>query len=1074
MSQKTFSKLATLLFILIISGLELNAQENIARGKPCKVFSSLESNGWFVAKLTDGEKGGIGWSSKAFSGNSDHSLYPEYVVIDLGATYDLNKVSLFPRGDGAMSGKGFPEDFSIQLCRQGEPWKVIVQKKNYPDLTNGNVQIFAMKNAKGRFVKIEATRFHLTDSDRYYFQLSEIEVFGKKIASATLKVPVISEMKPVNSIINLRCENETTPVGMDVTNPRLSWLIESSERSIIQDTYQILVASSEIRLKNGEGDIWNTGRIKSDNSISVQYQGKPLQSGKQYWWKVKVITNKGKDFGWSKPASFTTGMMSHSDWQGKWIGANADTKHGAVYLRKEIEIKKPVKRAMVCFCGLGFSELSIEGQKIGDYFVAPGFTSYNKRTQYMAYDVTKELSGQGRKVLGITLVDGWYGQGYGHNFEKNIYVDKPKLLFNLHIEYEDGTEAFILSDQSWKWSYGEIIYSGIVKEDIDLQKKNSGWEKVGYDDKAWMPVSELKGPEGILVRQKEPPCKIIEEIHPVSLKYDEKTESYIYDFGREVAGVVRFQTKGKKGTEISIASISSDGAFNNGSKFILSGSNDSEIYEPRFFNIAINKVAVKGVTQTPKLEDMTARVISTSWEKSGRFSCSDGLINSFEDITRRTSAYYTTFLPNDPSREWKAWTEDIENMFVSNVYLFDAQRMYERWQLDMMNDQREDGNVPNVCPGAYFDDYNSPWWGGCVVWLPWNLYQHYGNDTFLKESYPAMKRYVDFLKSVEQNGLQDWGLSDWCPIEETPRRIINTPAYYLYATIVSRTAGMLGKEEDEKQYSDLADRIKNSFNDTFLDTQTGIYGESGWTVSAGYPNSTKDGKVNHAIWWSGNKVCTQSAQTLPLAVGLVPDSEKPLVEKALVKEIEAHDNYISTGFCSSAYMLNLLADISPETGWKLTIKQEYPSWYDNTIGSDNALLKEQWPGRGAFMPSLAGNIAGWIYESLGGIRPDAPGFKKIVIKPNMVGDLHWVNCAYHSVYGTIESNWQKRDNQITMTVTVPCNTIATVYIPASKKESVREKNNIIQSDNITFLRMENGKAVFKVGSGKYSFTSTLK
>ena len=346
------------------------------------------------------------------------------------------------------------ENFSIQVCLQGDTVKVIVQR-DYPIPLDGNAQIFAMKMLRGVSVKIEATRLRLADVRRYYFQLSEIEVFGNKVKNIPLEVVVNSEKEAVNFINNLRCENEENPIGIDVKNPRLSWWIESSERGITQSAYQILVASSEELLKKGDGDVWNSGKVESDNSIAVQYDGKPLQSGMQYWWKVKVITNNGKDFGWSKLDSFATGKLNQSDWQGKWIGANADTKHGAVYMRKEIEIKKQVKRAMAYFCGLGFSELSIDGQKVGSYLVTPGFTSYNKRTQYMAYDVSKELSKQGRKALAITLVDGWYGQGYGHNFEKNIYVDKPKLLFNLHIEYKDGTESTILSNESWKWSLGK-------------------------------------------------------------------------------------------------------------------------------------------------------------------------------------------------------------------------------------------------------------------------------------------------------------------------------------------------------------------------------------------------------------------------------------------------------------------------------------------------------------------------------------------------------------------------------------------------------------------------------------------
>ena len=1070
--------LALALFYISLATINAATSENISKGKPCKAFSSIEANGWSVNKLTDGEKEGKGWSSKAFSVYPNHSLYPEYVVVDLGATFNISMISLWQTEYSGTESKGFPEDFSIQVSMEGEPWNTVVQRKGYAVPEHESPSTFKFKKTRGRFVKIEATRLSLADTGRYYFQLSEIEVFGREAKNIPLEVAVVTEKAESYTINNLRCEGEVNPLGIDVPNPGLSWWIESFEKDIDQKFYNIMVASSQSELETGNGDIWNSGRVESDNSISVPYQGKPLQSGKEYWWKVNVITGSGQDFGWSKPASFATGKIYPSDWQGIWIGANADTKHGAVYLRKELEINKPVKRAMIYFCGLGFSELSIDGQKVGAYLMAPGFTSYDKRTQYMVYDVTRELSAQGLIGLGVTLVDGWYGLGkdpWVHKFETNVYVDKPKLLLNLHIEYIDGTDSTIVSDESWRWSGGPITFSWIAQEDIDLTKVNSGWDKAGYNDMSWNPVKIMNGPAGTLVRQKEQPCRVIDEIHPVSMNYDPSTNTCKFDFSSELSGMIRFRTKGKKGQTITIKTIPLDTIYFHNNLFTLAGSNEYEVYEPRFFNIGIKHIVITGLTHTPELEDISIRIISTGWERSGSFSCSDGFINSIEDIVRRTSAYYTTFLPNDPTREWKAWTEDIENMFLSNTYLFDAGNMYRRWQMDLINDQRDDGNVPDVCPGPFFDDYNSPWWGGCVVWLPWNMYQYYGDRLLLEESYPAMKRYVDYLSSVSKEGLQDWGLADWCPIEETPRPLINTPAWYYYAEIVSKTAGITGKTEDEKIYSDLAERIKKKFNEQFLDTVTGIYGQPEWKVTPGYPLSALNGIVPHKVWWPGGRVCTQAGQVLPLALGLVPEKMVPLVENALLSEIEAHGTHLSTGFCSTPYLLQVLSDLAPSTGWKMTTMQDYPSWYSNTIGSDNYLMKEMWHGGQAFMPSLAGNIAGWIYQSMGGIRPDAPGFKRILIKPDIVGDMHWVKCSYKSVYGEIISNWQKRDKQLIMNITIPCNTTATVYIPAINIESVKENNHAPgQSRNVSFLRMEKGNAIFMIGSGNYLFSSTIE
>jgi alpha-L-rhamnosidase len=1074
----TQNTLMTGVFILISLAYACREQTiNLAAGKLCKSFSSLEENGWSLNKLTDSEKTAKGWSSKAFSLYSDHSLYPEYVIIDLGTTYAINKISLFPSGEGEMAGEGFPEDFTVCVCREGDPWKVIVRKIGYPLPVHGEVQSFSLKNTSGRYVKIEATRLHASDSGRYYFRLSEIEISGRKITDDTSGIPVNSGRKIIDVLTNLRCENEVNPIGIDIQDPRLSWWIESAERNINQKTYQILVASSEALLKKEEGDMWNSGRIESENSISVRYNGKPLQSGQEYFWKVKVFTDSGKEYEWSDPATFATGKMSHADWKGKWIAANADTRHGAVYLRKEVDIGKRVKRAIVYFCGLGFSEFTIEGEKIGDYFMGPGFTTYNKRTQYLVFDVTKQFSQPGQKGLGVTLADGWYGlrkDPWVHEFEKNIYVDKPKLLLNLHLDFEDGTDSTIVSDESWRWSTGAITYSWIAQEDIDLRKAKPGWDKARYIDKDWNQVTEMRGPAGILVHQKEGLCRIIDEIHPVSMKYDQPTDTYLFDFSSELSGMVRFRTKGTTGTEITITTIPLDKKYSHNNQFILAGGNDYEVYEPRFYNIGIKQLAVKGVTQPPGLEDISVRIISNSWEKSGVFSCSDDFLNCMEDIVRRTSEYYTTFLPNDPTREWKAWTQDIVTMFVPNTYLFDAQRMYERWQLDMVNDQREDGNVPNISPGGFFDAYNSPWWGGCVVWLPWNLYQYYGNESILRESYPAMKRYVDYLSSMTKNGLQDWGLSDWCPIEETPRPIINTPAYYYYATIVSKTAEIIDIEEDFEEYARLANRIKKVFNEQFLDTLTGIYGQLGWKITPGEPSSVLYSRVPHKNWWSGNRVCTQAGQVLPLAVGLAPEKQIPLIVKSLLSEIEAHGNHLSTGFCSTPYLLQILADLAPESGWKMTTIQDYPSWYSNTVGSDNYLMKEMWHGGQAFMPSLAGNIGGWIYQSIGGIRPASPGFKKIIIKPNIVGDLHWVNCSYNSAYGEIESNWQKHEGKLIMNITIPCNTTAIVSFPAKDADSITESGNpagLVKG--VKLLSMENKTALFSVVSGTYQFQSVI-
>ncbi len=720
---------------------------------------------------------------------------------------------------------------------------------------------------------------------------------------------------------------------------------------------------------------------------------------------------------------FAAAKLQPADWRGHWIGADTNTNHGAVYLRREIEITKPVTQATVFFCGLGFSELAVDGNKIGDYVIGPGFTTYDKRVQYLAFDVTARFATTGTKTLDVILSDGWYAlerDPWVHKFEKRVYVDKPKLLLDLHLRHADGSETLIVSDENWRWSDGEITRSWIVQEDIDRRKTGRNWR----------PVALVTGPTGKLVCQLEPFNRIVEETQPVSMKFNVEKKSCVWDFGREINGWVRFCAAGPSGTELKITTIPTEPRPRT-SRFILAGTGGEELYEPRFFHAGMRRVEVSGLVSEPATNDLVGCQISSMYTPSGSFRCSDELQNWLNDSARRTVVSYTTFLPNDPVREWKAWTQDIENMFRSAVYLFDSQTMYERWQHDLLDGQRADGNCPNIAPGPFFDNYNSPWWGGCVVWLPWHWYLYYGDESLLRESYPAMKRYVDYLGSVSKDGLQDWGLADWLPVEETPRAIINTPAHFLYAQIVSRTATLLGQLDDARRYADVAEKIRAAFNRKFLDPATGIYGQPGWKPKCGNWRPPLPLERLHEVWWTGDRPCTQAGQVLPLALGMVPTEHRAAVEKALLRELAAHKNHLSTGFVSTPYLLQVLADLAPDVGWAMTSARDFPSWHSMTRGSGNDLMKETWAGGQALMPSLGGNIAAWHTETLAGIRPDpdGPGFKKIIFKPTVVGDLHWVECWFDSPQGRIVSNWKRDGNTFAFDVTVPVNATAKVFLP---------------------------------------------
>jgi alpha-L-rhamnosidase len=1068
-------------------------EKNLALGRPCQVFSSYEADGWSKTKLTGAGQGNLGWSSKAFTLHEKHTLYPEYVVVDLGRCATINQVVLHPRGDEANAGKGFPADFTIQVCEEGEPWRTVVEKKNYPAPNGADPQTIELHGAKGRYVKIEATRLREAEPGMYRFQLAEIEIFGSETTASPLgnvkgDSPIFADTK-IGTVpladkkstlpCRLRCENCDNPIGMDAKLPRLSWWMQSSERGQRQTAYRVLLASSAEQLADDRGDLWDSGKVASDRSVGVVYGGKPLRSGSVYFWKVMLWDKDGRSTAWSRSATFITGKFEPDDWKGHWIGDADAPKHKPVYLRKEIDVEKPVKRATVFFCGLGQSELFIDGRRVGDYLLGPGFTTYDKRVQYLVFDVSDRFKKIGRKALGVVLMDGWYGlwrDPWVHRFETNRYVDRPKLLLDLQLEYEDGTQATISSDASWKCTAdGPLTRAWLCEASIDHRLDMPGWDCTGFAEKGWRNASRVSGPAGKLVVQKEPPTRFIETVTPERLVFDEARKTWIYSFDREFMGFFQLRIAGTPGRQIKVITLPHDP--NNPSvparvNTVVLADGKPIVFRPHVIYTSICQIRVEGAEGPLKLDDLQGCRISGVGPVSGGFRCSNDLLNWLHEAVRRTQENYVTYLPNDSSREFKAWMEDPQNMLRSATYLFESQTMYERWQYDMLGDQRPDGNMANVSPGAFYDDYTSVWWSGTAVWLPWYAYLYYGDSRLLEESYPGMKKFVDFVGTTTKDSMIEWGLADWMPVEETPIPLINTPGYYLCADIVSRTAAMLGKPEEAKQYRLLAEQIKKRFNDKFLNRGTGVYGPG-----------------------------TQAAQTLPLALGMTPADVEPAAKQSLLRNIAAHHDHLSTGFVSTPYMLEILQDLAPDVGYRMTTAQDYPSWYSMTAGADCDLMMEEWAGKPINMPALGGNLAAWNMESLGGIRPDpgdcpnfrlsengtvplgdpplgvalgnaaGGGFKHIIIKPNVVGDLHWVECWYDSAYGRITSRWRRRAGQLNVEVVVPPNATATVFLPTPQPEAVTESGKSLRnSPGITVAGVEDGRTVLHVGSGRYQFS----
>lgn len=879
--------------------------------------------------------------------------------------------------------------------------------------------------------------------------------------------------EPPVTVTRLRCEYLENPLAIDAPHPRLSWITNSDRRGEKQTAYQILVASTPEKLFQAQGDLWDSGKVVSDRQIQVEYAGKPLDSRQSCYWKVGVW-DSADQVHWSEPALWTMGVLKPADWQGKWIGADNAPDHQPIYLRRAFRVTKPVKRAVVSFCGLGWSELSIGGKPVGDYVMAPGNTVYDKRVQYLTFNVTDHFQNLGDTTLDVLLFDGWYAIAKGSVWfkpEQQSYVDKPKLLLDLAIEYADGSKDRITSDTEWRWSTGPIQRSYLCEQDTDFRVVPK------YDQ----PVKLVEGPKGALVSQVETPPRIVETVEPVSLS--EKNGVWTFTFDREFMGFVDLKTSGPAGTRITLKTIQAIAGNGYGPKkfsCVLKGEGE-EHFAPRQTYVTMQRVEVSGLARPPVLSDLKGIRISGVGVVSGDFSCSDETLNWLHQCARRSQANYVTTRPNDSTREFNAYSQDIQSTFWSAMWLFDSRTMYERWEYDFLDGQNDQGNFPYVCPPASFSysNYNGLWWAGSLVWLPWEMWQRTGDDRLLRESYPGMKRYVDFLTTKTKNGLHDWGLDDWMAPEAAPRPIVNTPAAFLFAKIVSRTAEMLGKSGDATKYAQLAETILQKYNATFLDRATGIYGIPGWVCkpATGSLGATpKYPPLCHETWWTGDRPCTQAGQVMPLALGMVPEGMRPAVEQALVREIAAHDNHLSTGFVTTPYLLQVLADLAPDRGLAITTQRDFPSWYWMTKGRGNDIMKEHWNGGNAAMASCGGNIAAWNMEAVAGIRPDptGPGFKRIIIKPMAVKGLTWAKGWYDSPYGRIAAEWAHDGKEFKLDLTIPPNTSATVFMPANDPKSIKEGGApAIHAAGVKFLRQEKKRVVLALGSGTYHLVSPL-
>jgi alpha-L-rhamnosidase len=882
---------------------------------------------------------------------------------------------------------------------------------------------------------------------------------------------------------HLLVENKKNPIGIDVAYPRFSWQLISDKRNVMQTAYEIRVSDNVPDLLKNRNIIWSSGKQISDSSVHVSYKGKELQSNKKYYWQVRTWNNKdnNKDKSplWSPQASWQMGLLNASDWKAKWIvpGFIEDSlMRPSPLFRKEISVNKKIVSATAYITSHGLYEATINGQRIGDAYLTPGWTSYKNRLQYQAYDVT-DLIKNGANAIGVTLGNGWYRGiiGFGNNI--NVYGKDIALLFQINITYRDGSKGFVISDDSWKSSTGEIRYAEIYNgETDDARDKKADWTLPGYDDTKWSRVTIADYSKEVLLATQNEPVKKHETFKPVRIFKTPAGEAVI-DFGQNLVGWVQLKVKGNPGDTIVISHaevLDKEGNFYTANlryakaqdKYILTGK-EEETFEPHFTWHGFRFIKVEGYPGELKPENFTAVAIYSDMKPTGNFTTSNALINQLQHNIQWGQKGNFLDVPTDcPQRDERlGWTGDAQVFSRTATFNMNVNNFFAKWLKDVAADQIN-GDVPFVIPNVLSpNDAGSTGWADVATIIPWNVYLAYGDKKVLEDQYISMKAWVEYMHRKSRNDLWNTGFhfGDWLfyrPEDDNDGRAAVTDKYliaqcfYAYSTqLLINAAKVLGKEDDTSTYTMLLQKIKDAFIKEYM---------------------TPNGRLV-----SG----TQTAYVLALNFDMLPDSLRMQAAARLADNVKSYDNHLTTGFLGTPYLCHVLTRFGYDSvAYKLLLQQTYPSWlYPVQMGATT--IWERWdgikpdstfetPGMNSFNHYSYGAIGDWMYRSMAGIDTyeDGPGYKHIKIKPHIGGNFTNVSASLDTYYGKLSNSWKIQDNSIIMDVEIPVNTSATVYVPAKNVNSVTENGILLNSvKDIKVDGTEDGYIVLHIGSGKYHF-----
>jgi alpha-L-rhamnosidase len=878
------------------------------------------------------------------------------------------------------------------------------------------------------------------------------------------------------TVSDLSVNYRKNPVGIDDLQPRLSWRITSDTRGFVQNAYQIQVAYlpdflSEI--------VWDTEKVESDLNVHIEYRGPVLKSRTRYYFRVRVWNRQGNASEWSEPGHWETAFLSAGEWRASWITApprrEDSLEDPCDYIRTEFTLPGNVISARIYATSLGLYQLYVNGVPADDTLFNPGWTSYNKRLQYQTYDVTSLVT-SGNNALGCIIGNGWYKGYLAWEGDKELFGKIRAVLIQLHVTLSDGSERIIMSNGDWRASSGPLLMSELYHgETFDARLEMDGWSSPSFADQDWGIVMVTSALESALVAQENEPTRIIETIKPVAVITTPKGES-VLDMGQNMVGWVRFTVCGEAGTVITLQHaevLDRDGNFYTrnlrSAKQTISYTcrgGGAETYNPELSFQGFRYVKVTGVPHDQLLEQFIGCVIHTDLEQTGRFRCSDELVNQLQHNILWGQKGNFLDIPTDcPQRDERlGWTGDAQVFIRTAAYNMNVVPFFEKWLKDLAADQEVDGRVPHVIPDVPVAGYGSSAWGDAAVICPWTLYQCYGDIRVLETQYPSMKAWVEYIRAQgEDEALWNTGFhfGDWLGLDAkensyigaTPKDLIAT-AFYAYSTeLLAKTAVILGQSEEAKVYEALHGRIVSAFRKEFV---------------------TPNGRVASP---------TQTAYVLALMFDLLEEKDRYWTAKMLADHIEENRIHLTTGFVGTPYLCLVLSRFGyTDLTYQLVMQKEYPSWLYSVIQGATTIW-EHWDGikqDGTFWSDdmnsynhyAYGAIGDWLYRMVGGIDLIEPGYKKIRIQPQIGEQLSWAEASLNSVYGTIKVVWNKKDDgTVKMDVFIPANTTAEVILPTSGFKRILESEKPLnQIEGLLELEQSASGQTILVGSGSYSFT----